>query len=100
MSEAAAPATASSKHAKHGFRRTMTGKVIKNKMNKTVVVECLSHRRDPLYGKYVKSRHRFKAHDEKNEFKVGDEVEITEHAPISRSKRFIVTKLVKKFVEE
>ncbi len=84
----------------HGFRRKMVGKVIKAKMQKTVVVECVSARKDPLYGKYVRTRARFKAHDEKNEFKVGDEVEIQEHRPISRDKRFIVTRLVKKFIEE
>ena len=60
----------------HGFRRKMTGKVIKDKMDKTVVVETVSARRDALYGKYVRTRARYKAHDEKNEYKVGDEVEI------------------------
>jgi len=84
----------------HGFRRKMVGKVIRDKMDKTVTVEVRSARRDPLYGKYVRTRSRFKAHDEKNEFKVGDEVEIQEHRPISRDKRFIVTRLIKKFVEE
>lgn len=95
-----ADTTATATEAKHGFRRKMIGKVIKDKMNKSVVVECVSARKDPLYGKYVRSRARFKAHDEKNEYKVGDEVEIQEHAPISKQKRFIVTRLVKKFVEE
>ncbi len=84
----------------HSYRRKMTGKVIRDKMNKTVTVEVRSARKDPLYGKYVRTRSRFKAHDEKNEFKVGDEVEIQEHRPISRDKRFIVIRLIKKFVEE
>jgi len=84
----------------HSFRRRMTGRVIRAKMAKTVVVEVVTHRRDPLYGKYVRSRARYKAHDEKNQFKVGDEVEIQEHRPISRDKRFLVTRLVKKYVEE
>ena len=87
-------------HEAHGFRRKLVGKVIKNKMDKTVVVECVSAHRDALYGKYVRTRARYKAHDEKNEYKVGDEVEIQEHRPISRDKRFIVTRLIKKFVEE
>ena len=78
----------------------MIGRVISAKMQKTVVVEVVTHRRDPLYGKYVRSRSRYKAHDEKGQFKAGDEVEIQEHRPISRDKRFIVTRLVKKFVEE
>jgi small subunit ribosomal protein S17 len=92
--QAAAP------HAAHSHRRKMVGKVIRDKMNKTVTVEVVNARRDPLYGKYVRTRARFKAHDEKNEFKLGDEVEIQEHRPISKDKRFIVTRLIKKFVEE
>jgi len=93
-------AAAAAKEAAHGFRRKMVGKVVKDKMNKTVVVECVNARRDPLYGKYVRSKTRYKAHDETNQFKVGDHVEIQEHRPISRDKRFIVVRLVKKFVEE
>lgn len=84
----------------HGFRRKMTGKVIKAKMQKTVVVECVTSTRDRLYGKYVRNRTRYQAHDEQNQYKVGDQVEIQEHAPLSRHKRFIVVRLVKKFVEE
>jgi small subunit ribosomal protein S17 len=84
----------------HGFRRKMVGKVIKAKMQKTVVVECVTSTRDALYGKYVRSRTRYKAHDETNQYKVGDEVEIQEHRPISKDKRFIVVRLVKKFVED
>jgi small subunit ribosomal protein S17 len=84
----------------HGFRRKMVGKVVKAKMQKTVVVECITSSRDQLYGKYIKNRTRYKAHDETNQFKVGDHVEIQEHRPISRDKRFIVVRLVKKFVEE
>jgi small subunit ribosomal protein S17 len=84
----------------HGFRRKIVGKVIKDKMNKTVVVECVSARRDPLYGKYVRTKTRYKAHDETNQYKVGDHVEIQEHRPISKDKRFTVVRLVKKFVEE
>jgi small subunit ribosomal protein S17 len=102
MSEAQATeqAAAASQGEAHGFRRKIVGKVIKDKMDKTVVVECVSARRDALYGKYVRSRKRYKAHDEKNEYKVGDQVEIQEHRPISRQKRFVVIRLIKKFVEE
>jgi small subunit ribosomal protein S17 len=95
-----APAQAGNHEEAHGFRRKMIGRVVSAKMQKTVVVEVVTHRRDPLYGKYVRSRARYKAHDEKGQFKAGDEVEIQEHRPISREKRFIVTRLVKKFVEE
>ena len=103
MSENAAAAAGKpeqAEHEAHGFRRKMVGRVISAKMKKTVVVEVVTHRRDPLYGKYVRSRSRYKAHDEKGEYKPGDMVEIQEHRPISRDKRFIVTRLVKKFIEE
>jgi small subunit ribosomal protein S17 len=95
-----APQNGKDSHEAHGFRRKMTGRVVSAKMQKTVVVEVVTHRRDPLYGKYVRSRARYKAHDEKNGLKAGDEVEIQEHRPISREKRWIVTRVVKKFVEE
>ena len=100
MTENATAAAAVHENEAHGFRRKMTGKVIKDKMHKTVVVEVVNYSRDALYGKYVKQRSRFKAHDETNLYKVGDEVEIQEHRPISREKRFIVVRLIKKFVEE
>jgi small subunit ribosomal protein S17 len=87
-------------HSSHGFRRKMVGRVISAKMKKTVVVEVVSHSRDALYGKYVRSRARYKAHDETNQYKAGDQVEIQEHRPLSRDKRFIVVRLVKKHVEE
>ncbi len=93
-------AAAAETHATTGHRRKMVGKVVRDKMNKTVTVEVVSSRKDPLYGKYVRTRARFKAHDEKNEMKIGDQVEIQEHRPLSRDKRFIVVRLIKKFVEE
>jgi small subunit ribosomal protein S17 len=92
--------TAAVEKTAHGFRRKMVGKVVKAKMAKTVVVECVTSSKDTLYGKYVRSRSRYKAHDETNQYKVGDRVEIQEHRPISRDKRFIVVRLIKKFVEE
>lgn len=100
MSETTQTESTGSEHAAHGHRRKMVGKVVRDKMDKTVTVEVVSSRRDPLYGKYVRTRARFKAHDEKNEMKIGDEVEIQEHRPLSRDKRFIVIRLIKKFVEE
>jgi small subunit ribosomal protein S17 len=97
-----APAEAGNaqEHETHGFRRKMTGRVISAKMTKTVVVEVVSHSRDALYGKYVRSRARYKAHDEKGQYRAGDVVEIQEHSPMSREKRFIVVTLIKKHVEE
>jgi len=81
-------------------RRRLIGRVASAKMQKTVVVEVVRFKRDNVYKKYVKVRKRYKAHDETNQYKVGDKVEIQEHRPISRDKRFIVVRLVKKFVEE
>ena len=91
---------ASEQEVAHGYRRKLVGKVVSSKMDKTVVVECINQTKDILYGKYVRSRKRFKAHDEGNIYKAGDQVEIQEHAPVSRHKRFIVTRLIKRFVEE
>jgi small subunit ribosomal protein S17 len=96
----ATPAQGTAEKTVKSFRRTMSGRVVKDKMNKTIVVECITARRDPLYGKYVRTKSRYKAHDETNQYKVGDQVEIQEHRPMARDKRFIVTKLLKKFVEE
>ena len=95
-----AAGAATPEHDAHGFRRKLVGKVIRDKMHKTVVVECVSSSRDTLYGKYVRTRARYKAHDETNQYKVGDRVEITEHRPISRDKRWLVTKLISRAVEE
>ena len=84
----------------HSFRRKLIGQVVSNKMDKTVVVEVVRRSRHPMYKKYVRSATRYKAHDEKNEFKVGDRVEIMEHRPISREKRWKVVRLVARAVEE
>ena len=94
------PAVTESVATAHGFRRKLVGKVTSNKMNKTVTVEVIRNSPDPVYKKYVRARERYKAHDETNQYKVGDRVEITEHRPISRDKRWLVTKLVARPVEE
>ena len=79
----------------------MVGKVVKDKMNKTVVVEVRQLRAATRStGSTSVRKTRYKAHDETNQYKVGDRVEIQEHRPISRDKRLIVVRLVKKFVEE
>ena len=99
---AAAPVAAASAATaeRHGFRRKLLGRVTSSKMNKTVVVEVIRSSVDPVYKKYVRSRARYKAHDETNQYKVGDRVEIQEHRPISRDKRWLVTKLIARTVEE
>jgi len=79
-----------------GNKRTLAGVIRSDKMDKTVVVEVVSLRRDPVYGKYLKDRTRYHAHDEKNEFHTGDRVEIQEHRPLSRHKRWIVSRLIER----
>lgn len=74
--------------------RKMIGKVVSNKMDKTVVVAVERLKTHPLYKKQYKVTARFKAHDENNAAMIGDMVEITESRPISRDKKFIVTKTV------
>jgi len=96
----AAPQAEATAEKQHGFRRKLIGRVKSNKCDKTVVVEVVRNAPDPVYKKYVRARERYKAHDEKNEYKVGDRVEIQEHRPISREKRWIVTKLISRPVEE
>ena len=81
-------------------RRRLIGRVASAKMQKTVVVEVVRFKRDNVYKKYVKVRKRYKAHDEKNEYKTGDRVEIMEHRPLSRHKRFTVVRLVARAVVE
>jgi small subunit ribosomal protein S17 len=76
------------------YRRRLIGRVASDKMDKTVVVEVVRFKRDPMYKKYVRVRKRYHAHDEKNEYKTGDRVEIVEHRPISRQKRWAVTRLI------
>jgi small subunit ribosomal protein S17 len=82
-----------------GRKRTLSGRVYKDKMDKTVVVEVSRRVRDPRYKKYVEMRSRYKAHDENNVCKVGDKVEITESRPLSKEKRWIVTKITERAVE-
>jgi small subunit ribosomal protein S17 len=96
---AAAPEAAPETTA-HGFRRKLVGRVTSDKMDKTVTVEVSRNAPDPVYKKYVRHRERYKAHDETNQYKVGDRVEIQEHRPISRDKRWLVTRLIARPVQE
>ncbi|MEW6410396.1 MAG: 30S ribosomal protein S17 [Nitrospirota bacterium] len=77
-------------------RKRYTGKVISNKMDKTVVVAIERLVQHPLYKKIVKRITRLKAHDEKNECKIGDIVSIVETRPLSKEKRWMVLEIVKK----
>ena len=75
-------------------QRKLVGKVVSDKMDKTVVVLVERRVKHPLLGKVVMRSARYKAHDEANEFKAGDTVEIAESRPISRDKSWRVTRLV------
>ncbi len=80
-------------------KRVMTGRVYKDKMNKSVVVEVRRRVTDGRYKKIVTRRSRFMAHDEENECNVGDIVEIKESRPLSRDKRWVVMRIISKAVE-
>ena len=71
-------------------RRVLTGRVVSDKMDKTVVVEVTRRVKHPMYGKYINRTNRYKAHDEANACRVNDTVLIQESRPISRDKRWMV----------
>lgn len=77
-------------------RKIRFGRVISNKMDKTVVVAVETSKRHPLYRKIIKRIIKYKAHDEKNECGPGDEVRIVETRPLSREKRWRVAEIVAK----
>ncbi len=77
-------------------RKTMTGKVVSDKMMKTRVVEVDSTTRHPKYGKLMVHSARYKAHDEKNESHTGDVVEMMSVHPMSKDKRWSITRVVEK----
>jgi small subunit ribosomal protein S17 len=82
------------------YRRKLIGRVSSDKMDKTVVVEVVRFKRDTMYKKYVRVRKKYKAHDETNQYKTGDRVEIEEHRPLSAEKRSIVTRLITRPAQE
>jgi len=75
-------------------QRTLVGKVVSNKMDKTVVVNVERRVKHPVYGKIVVRSNKYKAHDEANQYNTGDTVEIAEGRPISRHKAWTVVRLV------
>lgn len=81
-------------------RRRLIGRVASDKMNKTVVVEVVRYKMDRVYKKYVKVKKRYQAHDEENQYRIGDRVEIIEHRPISKNKRWLVSNLIERAVVE
>ena len=76
--------------------RTLTGKVVSDKMDKTVVVLVERKVKHPLYGKVIRRSNKFHAHDENNEYAVGDVVTIAESRPLSKTKTWVVKELVEK----
>ena len=84
-----------------GRRRSLVGRVVSDtaspgRAQKTVIVEVVRRFRDPVYGKYVRRKKRFHAHDESHEYRTHDVVEIHETRPLSALKRWVVTRLVER----
>ena len=78
------------------LRKTRVGKVISDKMDKTIVVAIEDHVKHPLYKKIVKRTYKLKAHDEKNECSIGDTVKVMETRPLSKDKRWRLVEIVEK----
>ncbi len=77
-------------------RKTRVGVVVSDKRDKTITIEVISSRRHPMYGKVVRSRSRFHAHDEANDARLGDTVLIAETRPLSKTKRWRVVEVVER----
>ncbi len=82
--------------AKTSLKRSLIGKVVSDKRSKTVTVLIERRVKHELYGKIVAKTSKYHAHDEKGEYKLGDVIEITESRPISKTKNWVVTRLVQK----
>ena len=78
------------------LRKTRVGKVVSNKMDKTIVVAVENHVKHPLYGKIVKKTYKLKAHDENNECGIGDTVKVMETRPLSKDKRWRLVEIMEK----
>ena len=78
------------------LRKTRTGKVVSNKMQKTIVVAVEDHVKHPLYNKIVKRTYKLKAHDENNECKMGDTVKVMETRPLSKDKRWRLVEIIER----
>lgn len=78
------------------LRKTRTGKVVSNKMDKTIVVAIEDHVKHPLYGKIVKRTYKLKAHDENNECAIGDTVKVMETRPLSKDKRWRLVEVIER----
>ena len=79
-------------------KKTQVGLVVSDVMDKTVVVQVDKIKKHPIYKKYIRSKSKYKAHDEKNEYAIGDKVVIVESRPLSKEKRWRVCKALEKAV--
>ena len=78
------------------LRKTRTGKVTSDKMDKTITVAIEDHVKHPLYNKIVKKTYKLKAHDENNECNIGDTVKVMETRPLSKDKRWRLVEIVER----
>ena len=78
------------------LRKTRTGKVISDKMNKTITVAVVDNVKHPLYGKIMKRTYKLKAHDEENQAGIGDTVRVMETRPLSKDKRWRLVEIIEK----
>ena len=78
------------------LRKTRVGKVVSDKMDKTIVVAIADNVKHPLYKKIIKRTVKLKAHDENNECRIGDRVEVMETRPLSKDKRWRVTNIIER----
>ncbi|MGN0471499.1 MAG: 30S ribosomal protein S17 [Lachnospiraceae bacterium] len=78
------------------LRKTRVGKVVSNKMEKTIVVAVVDNVKHPLYNKIVKRTYKLKAHDENNECNIGDTVKVMETRPLSKDKRWRLVEIVER----
>jgi small subunit ribosomal protein S17 len=77
-------------------RRVLVGRVLSNRMDKTVVVQVERRKRHPLYVKVIATRKKYKAHDAENACQIGDWVRIIESRPLSKEKRWVVTEILER----
>jgi small subunit ribosomal protein S17 len=82
--------------SERNLRKTRVGKVVSDKMDKTVVVAIVDNVKHPLYKKIIKRTVKLKAHDEQNACRIGDRVEVMETRPLSKDKRWRVTNILEK----
>lgn len=82
--------------SERNLRKTRVGKVVSDKMDKTIVIAIADNVKHPLYKKIIKRTVKLKAHDENNECRIGDRVEVMETRPLSKDKRWRVTNIIER----